>query len=265
MAANARAMKPSSASALPRSGTPLAWAPLLLLALTVVVLWFVTTIVVLLPLVVPSFSITPEPPLDRKATKLELACGVALLVVYQLLFAAFVVSVGRTVLTAPGHIPAWLSSDGKSDLHSYSNLLQAVERKKDGSPRFCRKTAAYKPDRAHYCHEVRACVLQYQDFSRVLNSAVGFYNYKFYLLSLLYGLLSSSFVIAVTLPQVIAAWPHLGASRLDAEAAGQSPLSLAGMRSRVEWLLADDAAAVDVSDREPTTPRTQNISRAHTL
>ena len=45
------------------------------------------------------------------------------------------------------------ASAGTSDLHSYANLLQAFERKSDGSPRFCRKTGAYKPDRAHYCHE----------------------------------------------------------------------------------------------------------------
>ena len=58
---------------------------------------------------------------------------------------------------------------------------QALERKGDGTPRFCRKTFAYKPDRAHYCREVGSCVLQYQEFSWLLNTAIGFHNYKFYL------------------------------------------------------------------------------------
>ena len=81
---------------------------------------------------------------------------------------------------------------------------QALERKKkDGSPRFCRKTSAYKPDRAHYCHEAKGCVLQYQHFSLLLNTAVGFYNYKFYLLSLFYATLSSAWVVAATMPEVL--------------------------------------------------------------
>ena len=62
-------------------------------------------------------------------------------------------------------------------------------------------------------------MLQYQHFSVVLNTAVGFYNYKFYLLSLFYGTLSSAWVVAATLPEVL-----LLAQRTDSHAAQMEQL-----------------------------------------
>ena len=161
----------------------LAWSPLALLVLAEACVWFVTTFVVLCPLVAPGFFIVRSQPLDYSPTRAERALGWLLLLVYQILVVLGALSLARAVLTPPGEIPSWLRSDGRSDLHSYSNLLQALERKADGSPRFCRKTFAYKPDRAHYCAEVGGCVLQFQDYSWMLNTAIGFHNYKFYLVS----------------------------------------------------------------------------------
>jgi hypothetical protein len=137
-------------------------------------MWFATTFVVLMPFVVPGAGVLVRAEAPKPGV------GVAIFVMFQLFVVLFLVSCTRTVGTAPGDVPAWLRSDGRSDLHSYSNLLQAVERKSNGSPRFCRKTLAYKPDRAHYSRETGRCVLQYQHFSPVLNSCIGFYNYKFY-------------------------------------------------------------------------------------
>jgi len=181
------------------------WVPLGLLSATELAVWFVTTFIVLLPLVAPNTAFDSLLPTRQyQPTHLESAVGWLLLIVYQVLFALFSISVMRTVATPPGSIPSWLRSDGRSDLHSYSNLLQAVERKKkSGAPRYCRKTGAYKPDRAHYCHDVDRCVLQYQTFSYIFNAPIGFYNYKFYLLSLFYGTLTSAWVVGATLPEVI--------------------------------------------------------------
>lgn len=190
------------ARAAPRPENPLSWLPLLLITSISLVLWATTSFVVLLPAVVPSLLEVAR----RERTPpsaLTLTVGITMFSIFQLIFLLLVISAARTVFTAPGHIPAWLRSDGKSDLHSYSNLLQAVERKRDGSPRFCRKTGAYKPDRAHYCKEVKDCVLCYQTFSTCLNSAVGYYNYKYYLLTLFYASLNAAWVIAATVPEAI--------------------------------------------------------------
>jgi len=168
---------------------------------------------------------------------MTIAIGVFLLTMYQVLFVLLCISAVRTVTTPPGDIPSWLRSDGKSDLHSYSNLLQAVERKRDGSPRFCRKTMAYKPDRAHYCPEAGRCVLQYQTFSVSLNSAVGFYNYKYYLLTVFYGFCTSAWVVGACVPDVVAQWPPFsklpsphysnGAEAMRAEAMPLTPTASA--------------------------------------
>ena len=160
------------AAAPPRPTSAFAWLPLFLLSLIALALWFVTTFVVLLPLLIPGMGLRED--VVVPSTGLASAVAILMLVIFQLFCALFAVASARCVLTAPGDIPSWLRSDGKSDLHSYSNLLQAVERKRDGSPRFCRKTGAYKPDRAHYCHQVGRCVLQFQTFSLPLNSAIGF-------------------------------------------------------------------------------------------
>ena len=157
----------------------------------------------LAPLVAPGFTLRPHAFRADSAppSRLELLAGWLLLVLYQLFFAMSVLCVVCAVATPPGEIPSWLKSDGRSDLHSYSNLLQALERKKkDGSPRFCRKTSAYKPDRAHYCAEAGGCVLQYQHFSLTFNTAVGFYNYKYYLLAAFYGALTSGWALVASGP-----------------------------------------------------------------
>lgn len=195
-------MKQAAEQRPPRPSNGCSWIPFLLIASIALVLWATTSFVVLLPTIVPSLL---EVARSEKTppSAFTMTVGVTMFTVFQVIFALLLVSALRTVFTAPGHIPAWLRSDGKSDLHSYSNLLQAVERKRDGSPRFCRKTGAYKPDRAHYCSEVNDCVLCYQAFSSCLNSAIGYYNYKFYLLTLFYASLNAAWVLAATLPEVI--------------------------------------------------------------
>jgi len=188
-----------------------AWAPLVLLFTTEAAVWIVMTFVVLLPIVAPSSPFDALAHYRSTPSYMETAVGWMMLIIYQGLFALLIISIVRTVRTPPGDIPSWLRSDGRSDLHSYSNLLQAVERKKKTKgPRYCRKTAFLKPDRAHYCHDVGSCVLQYQLFSNVFNSPIGFYNYKFYLLSLFYGLLTSAWVVGATIPEVIAMSHRLG-------------------------------------------------------
>ncbi len=201
-------MKAPPSTAAPRSQSPCSFAPLCLLVAIELVIYIVTTVLVLLPVLVPDLGMSHG---HSKRSYLTIAIGVLLLAMYQVLFFLLCVSAIRTVTTPPGDIPSWLRSDGKSDLHSYSNLLQAVERKRDGSPRFCRKTMAYKPDRAHYCPEVGRCVLQYQTFSVSLNSAIGFYNYKYYLLTVFYGFCTSAWVVGSCLPDVIAQWPPFSA------------------------------------------------------
>lgn len=222
----------------PRSQSPCSFAPLILLVAIELVIYIVTTGLVLLPVLLPNLGISGG---HSHHSYVTIAIGVLLLVTYQVLFILLCVSAFCTVTTPPGDIPSWLRSDGKSDLHSYSNLLQAVERKRDGSPRFCRKTMAYKPDRAHYCAEVGRCVLQYQTFSVSLNSAIGFYNYKYYLLTVFYGFCTSAWVVGACLPDVMDSWPpfsRLPDSSPPPSVAAAVPLPI-GARSLLDMGAAD--------------------------
>lgn len=60
---------------------------------------------------------------------------------------------------------------------------------------FCPMCATYKPPRAHHCSRCNFCVLKYDHHCPWLGQCVGFFNYKNYLLVLLYTWLLTSWVL----------------------------------------------------------------------
>jgi hypothetical protein len=242
-----------AASPPPRPERLIYWLPLSFFFSVAFMLWFATTFIILLPQLIPGMSHQH----DAREVPGAPVAAVLMLVIFQICFVLLIVSSARAVLTAPGEIPSWLRSDGQSDLHSYSNLLQATERKRDGTPRFCRKTGAYKPDRSHYCPEVGSCVLQFQAFSMPLNSAIGFYNYKYFLLSCFYATVCAAWVVASTLPEVMASSAPL--SNMPRDPALQDGLSVHAIWSQL--------GTVGSGIIFPTSDRAHDqwmVSRTHT-
>ncbi len=133
--------------------------------------------------------------------------GCCILAVYTALVIAALVSFVTTSRMPPGHIPLWLYSREPGDQAYFHNVLQAVEKKLDGSLRFCRKCGAFKPDLAHHSRELGLCILCYQHWCMWSNNAIGFYNHKPYLLSLLYSSLAHATSLALLLPGALRAWP----------------------------------------------------------
>ena len=111
-------MAPSSPGApIPRSLAWCSWAALALLAATELIVWGVTTFVVLVPYCcVPSWSFVAQA--SRRPTQPEVVVGSVMLGLFQAFFALAIVSAVRTIRTPPGDVPSWLRSDGASDLHS---------------------------------------------------------------------------------------------------------------------------------------------------
>ncbi|CCW63043.1 unnamed protein product [Phytomonas sp. EM1] len=60
---------------------------------------------------------------------------------------------------------------------------------------FCPVCARYKPPRAHHCRHCNCCVLKYDHHCPWLGQCVGFFNYKNYLLVVLYSWLSTAWVL----------------------------------------------------------------------
>lgn len=177
------------------------WMPALLLTTVSVCSYLSVVLLVLFPVAGPS----PVVGFDSHLDGLSPSAALTLLLVYHALVALAAVSFITTVRLPPGTIPLWLNSREPGDQAYFHNVLQAVEKKLDGSLRFCRKCGAFKPDHAHHSHEFGQCVLAYQHWGLYCNNAIGFYNYKTYMLALLY--VGAVHLLAATLflPGVVSA------------------------------------------------------------
>lgn len=136
------------------------------------------------------------------------AAGIAFNSPTSLLFHALIFlvlsSFVQAARTDPGGIP-----NSKEWRNRGCPPLLARERKHcSDEPRWCRKSEAYKPDRAHYCRVLGRGVLRMDHHCPWLGNTVGFANHKFFILFLLYsstacGMLGLSIIqllVQATLP-----------------------------------------------------------------
>eukprot|EP01006_Ploeotia_vitrea_P034441 TRINITY_DN65753_c6_g2_i1.p1 TRINITY_DN65753_c6_g2~~TRINITY_DN65753_c6_g2_i1.p1 ORF type:complete len:339 (+),score=170.02 TRINITY_DN65753_c6_g2_i1:49-1065(+) len=151
---------------------------------------------------------------------------------FHALFAMLLVSFMRAAYTAPGSIPLgsrlWKNAefgirmadeehvremmDPKSGYtgakleaeREFLKSLPVVERKqKNGSFRYCSRCELYKPDRCHHCRICDACVLRMDHHCPWIANCVGFHNYKYFALLLLYAALSCLFIIVTMFPRML--------------------------------------------------------------
>ncbi|EAN33805.2 DHHC palmitoyltransferase family protein [Theileria parva strain Muguga] len=92
-----------------------------------------------------------------------------------------------TCITEPGFI----TDEWKLDPN---NIYDCIERKQNGELRYCRNENCYKPDRAHYCRPLGRNVLKMDHYCPWVSNGIGFYNYKYFFLTLFYSDLISIFM-----------------------------------------------------------------------
>lgn len=72
--------------------------------------------------------------------------------------------------------------------------------------RFCRKTGAIKPDRAHFDSMTKKLVLKMDHYCPWVSNVVGYSNYKFFVLFIFYALMYCITIMLVTIFPFLAAW-----------------------------------------------------------
>ncbi|XP_070096185.1 palmitoyltransferase ZDHHC20 isoform X13 [Equus przewalskii] len=155
--------------------------------------------------------------------------AVVYLVGFHLFFVMFVWSYWMTVFTSPASPSKefYLSSSDKERYEKEFNqerqqeILRRTARDLPISTlsaartiRYCERCQLIKPDRAHHCSACDICVLKMDHHCPWVNNCVGFSNYKFFLLFLLYSLLYCLFVATTVLQCFIKFWTNeLSATR----------------------------------------------------
>mmetsp|Transcript_19965 Transcript_19965/g.38690 ORF Transcript_19965/g.38690 Transcript_19965/m.38690 type:complete len:339 (-) Transcript_19965:169-1185(-) len=152
-----------------------------------------------------------------------------LLFLYSFKLAAFT-SPGRIPLDTPSDLSKWRDGNFKV-LHSTEatlkqvvssldvtlgddirqlvrNMIVVERKKKFGFHRFCSFCTLYKPDRTHHCRICGTCTLRMDHHCPWLNNCVGYANYKFFFLTVMYAFSLCTFMaieMAPTMFKMVAA------------------------------------------------------------
>eukprot|EP01127_Copromyxa_protea_P023974 TRINITY_DN9242_c0_g1_i1.p1 TRINITY_DN9242_c0_g1~~TRINITY_DN9242_c0_g1_i1.p1 ORF type:complete len:283 (-),score=34.50 TRINITY_DN9242_c0_g1_i1:60-908(-) len=121
--------------------------------------------------------------------------GLLQCVVWHLSWTALLISYLRTVFTDPGSVPLYVTADGQDSLN-HGNLKSCVKGSCAGTP---------KPERTHHCSTCGTCVLKMDHHCPWVNNCVGFRNYKFFCLFLMYVCVTSMLFVASALPNLLSA------------------------------------------------------------
>ena len=140
------------------------------------------------------------------------------LVIFNFLSWMLVISLLRAMFTPPGTISNDLAleleyREGSRQYvllgESLINRIKSkgyVEKKQSSLPRYCKSCIVLKPDRSHHCKFCKRCVLKMDHHCPYLNNCVGLHNYKFFMNSLIYGVLCGLMVSMTMWKGMIKIW-----------------------------------------------------------
>ncbi|PFH32270.1 hypothetical protein BESB_015880 [Besnoitia besnoiti] len=126
--------------------------------------------------------------------------GFGHLVVSHVLAVLMFWSLYKACVTPAGSVPE------TEEWKARPNAEEIVERKRDGTLRYCHKCSHYKPDRTHHSRHTGKCTLKLDHYCPWVANDIGYFNYKFFYLTLLYTTVTLSFAAATMIPTVSAAF-----------------------------------------------------------
>jgi len=183
---------------------PLKFLPVAFMLSIIVFLWCVYVMGHCLPL------------LQSEATAIR---GWVYLVLFNILAVLLLSCYTRSVFTHPGSIPdKETSPDGTAwevdamDKRLPGNMEGQIflEKKRLGARRDCKWCGKYKPDRCHHCRVCRTCVLKMDHHCPWIYNCVGFRNFKYFFLLIVYSCLSLHFMTWTMIPTVSGAMSDRG-------------------------------------------------------
>lgn len=124
--------------------------------------------------------------INRKALKIT---GVRDFLIIHSLFLLYKISLFKSFFTDAGRVPV------TEEWRNTPDPKLIFERKDDGRLRFCKYELVYKPDRAHYCRQLSRNVLRMDHYCPWFGNCIGYFNYKFFFLALLYGCASLAYMM----------------------------------------------------------------------
>jgi len=125
--------------------------------------------------------------------------GIIQLVVFHYITIMLICCYVRCILVSPGEIPdndarwAFVPQEGPQQGTGASVNLQ--EMKRSGERRHCKWCSKYKPDRCHHCRVCRTCILKMDHHCPWIYNCVGFKNYKYFFLLLMYAVLDTHCIV----------------------------------------------------------------------